>query len=90
MTVFVVYVEQQNGEPELVAVCTNEARAKEIRQKHVADWHKLGRSVYGEPPPGVDLEDDEEYDDPDWDVDVHVEAIELDESLPTAAEAAQA
>ena len=75
MTVHVVYTEYQDGDPAIVGVFASEeganaAKAAEIKTQQ----EELHNRVYNVVPAGADPE---EYDESDWDVDVHLETFEV-------------
>lgn len=79
--VYVVVVEWENGEPETLAAFTGttakqraERYAEEKRHEYAAGLWISGKcySVWGH----------EGNEDPDWDVDVHVEAVETNPKIP--------
>ena len=77
-TIWVVYTEWQNGEPNIDGLFTSEARAREVRARIVEEFktgsvYGVKRQVYGEP--------DTDEDDADWDVDVHCEPYSLEVTL---------
>lgn len=77
MTVWIVFSEMQNGDPSIEGVYSTAEAGEAARLETVRDWQQeYGRQVYGERPP--DLAEDEEWDDSNWEVDVHLEAWDVD------------
>lgn len=81
--VFLVYVEWQSDEPDVLAVFTGkgagkraERYAEEKRHEYASGLWVAGRrySVWGH----------EGNEDPDWDVDIHVEEVETNPRIPYA------
>lgn len=82
MTVYLVYEEYQAATPTMHRTFRNKAEAEEYAEGLRLDLYQEGLRVYDyEPPPEQFGEDEEERDTwYDWQVDVHVEEVELDDA----------
>ncbi len=80
MKVYVVFREYQADTPEIIGVYTSEARANKVRraevQEHLNDGVLVEQWADDDPD---DFENGDNFEDAEWQVDINVEAIELDE-----------
>ena len=76
MIVHVVYTEYQNSDPSIIGVFASEAGANAAKAAEIKNQQEeLHNRVYNVVPFG---EDPEEFDEADWDVDVHLETFEVE------------
>lgn len=76
LTVHVVYTEYQNGECCVNGIFHTEAGAEARREAEIVTQEtEYHNQVFNHVPAGVDPD---EYDEAEWDVDIHVEAVEVE------------
>ena len=78
--VYLVYVEWQNSEAEILAVFTGKGAEKRAERYAEEKRHEYAEGKYTER--RYSVWGHEGNDDPDWDVDVHVEEVETNPRIP--------
>lgn len=78
--VYLVYAEWQNGEPEILAAFIGKGAEKRAERYAEETRHECAEGKYTARKYSVWAHEGNE--DPDWDVDVHVEVVETNPKIP--------